>query len=289
LVKATALPLVVIVRPPTILDRFFVPPFERYRVDCGLTHEPALRSCHPHGTDRVNFTVVLILAFDTSGLAGSVAVLDGLRVLAEQVLDPQRRSAQTLAPAIVETLAVAGVQAAQIRLVATTAGPGSFTGLRVGVTAAKAFAYAVGAEVLGVSTLEVIAHQCGPLAPQMEVHAVIDAQRKELFLGRFQCQPLVVGGEPLRLIRLSADAIVAADTWLASLSAMTVVTGAGLSRLQGRVIATAIVAPQSQWEPQAATIGRLAWRDYQLGRRDDLWKLAPVYLRPSYAEEKVKK
>ena len=230
---------------------------------------------------------MLILAFDTSGLAGSVAVLDGPRLLVERVLDPECRSAQTLAPAILETLARSQVQPAQIRLVATTIGPGSFTGLRVGVTAAKTFAYAVGAEVVGVSTLEGIAHQCGPLAPRAEVHAVLDAQRKEVFLGRFQNQSPVAGDELPWLTRLSADSIVAADAWLASLPAGAVVTGMGLSRLLDRLPASAIVTPQSQWEPQAATSGRLAWRDYQLGRRDDLWKLAPVYLRPSYAEEKA--
>ena len=230
---------------------------------------------------------MLILAFDTSGVAGSVAVLDGPRLLAERVLDPARRSAQTLAPAIIDTLARSQVQPAQIRLVATTVGPGSFTGLRVGVTAAKTFAYAVGAEVIGVSTLEGIAHQCGPLAPRAEVYAVLDAQRKEVFLGRFQNEPPVVGDELPRLTRLSADAIMAADAWLASLPAGAIVTGMGLNCLQGRLPASAVVAPQSQLEPQAATVGRLAWRDYQLGRRDDLWKLAPVYLRPSYAEEKA--
>ena len=46
-------------------------------------------------------------------------------------------------------------------------------------------------------------------------------------------------------------------------------------------------ATEPFWEPQAAVLGRLAWRAYEGGRRDDLWKLAPVYLRPSYAEEKA--
>jgi tRNA threonylcarbamoyl adenosine modification protein YeaZ len=74
-------------------------------------------------------------------------------VLSETALDAHRRSAQTLAPAIVEMLSSVKVDPSQVRLVATTFGPGSFTGLRVGVTSAKTFAYAVGAEVLGVSTL----------------------------------------------------------------------------------------------------------------------------------------
>lgn len=132
---------------------------------------------------------MLTLAFDTSGHYGSVALLDGPQLLAERILPTDRRSAQTLAPAIAELLASQQVTAKQIRLVATTIGPGSFTGLRVGITAAKTFAYAAGAEVIGIRTLEAIANgiqssQPGPnLVP--EIHAILDAQRKELFLARF--------------------------------------------------------------------------------------------------------
>jgi tRNA threonylcarbamoyladenosine biosynthesis protein TsaB len=241
-----------------------------------------------------DYVAVLILAFDTSGLAGSVALLDGSRLLAERMLEPGRRSAQTLAPVIVELLSAQQIEPRQIRLVATTVGPGSFTGLRVGVTSAKTFAYAVGAEVIGLSTLETIANQV-PLellsVGQSEVLAVLDAQRQELFLGRFRSEGSAAANDPLpRLTRLEPDRIVAADAWLASLHANAIVTGTGFARLQGRQLPENVaIVPQQFWEPQAATVGRLAWRQYTDGRRDDLWKIAPVYLRPSYAEEKVAK
>jgi tRNA threonylcarbamoyladenosine biosynthesis protein TsaB len=234
---------------------------------------------------------VLILAFDTSSLAGSVALLDGPRLLEERILDPARRSAQTLAPAIAELLKACALKPGQIRLVATTTGPGSFTGLRVGVTMAKTLAYAASAEVLGLSTLEAIAQQA--LTPSTattgyEIQAVLDAQRRELFVGRFRFDPETESSDGLRpLTRLEPDRIVPADRWLVSLTPGTVVSGRGLERLPAPLPPDVIAMPASQWEPQAATIGRLAWRDYQNGRRDDLWKLLPVYLRPSYADEKV--
>jgi len=252
---------------------------------------------------------VLILAFDTSGLHGSVAILDGPKLLAERLLPTDRRSAQTLAPAIVELLAALQISARQIRLVATTIGPGSFTGLRVGITAAKTFAYAISAEVLGLSTLEVIAHgiqsdQPGAnLLPEkfdssstrpetfpQEIHAILDAQRKELFLARFTIQANSTNNnnDILPLARLADDTIISADDWLASLQPGTIVAGAGLDRLQSRLPNEIIVDPASR-QPRAAILGQLAHRDYQAGRRDDLWKLAPLYLRPSYAEEKAKK
>lgn len=242
---------------------------------------------------------MLILAFDTSGLYGSAALLDGPRLLAERILPTDRRSAQTLAPAIAELLASQPVTAKQIRLVATTFGPGSFTGLRVGITAAKTFAYAAGAEVLGISTLAAIAHGIQPHQPgpnltaeimTREIHAILDAQRKELFIGRFTTNSTATDNEynlhPLT--RLADDTIISADDWLASLQPGTIVAGAGLERLQDRLPPGIIVDPNSR-QPRAAVIGQLALRDYQAGRRDDLWKLAPLYLRPSYAEEKAAK
>src|SRR5687768_6416743 len=106
-----------------------------------------------------------ILALETSGRSGSVAALIGqvvpvrTRVIGQQALDDHQRNAQSLAPAIRSLLDVAGWRPADVQLVAVTAGPGSFTGLRVGVTTAKVFAYATSAAVLGVDTLEVIAQQ----------------------------------------------------------------------------------------------------------------------------------
>src|SRR4051812_21138002 len=176
------------------------------------------------------------------------------------MLDCARRSAQTLAPAIVELLAAQQIQPEEIRLVATTVGPGSFTGLRVGVTTAKTFAYAVSADVMGVSTLEAIAHSVPPdlLGYQpREIQAVIDAQRKELFLGRFRQEGFRVQGsgfsgggqetgdrgqELPRMTRMDADRIVPVAEWLAGLSAGTIVSGGGLARVQNQLPAGVIAA-----------------------------------------------
>jgi tRNA threonylcarbamoyladenosine biosynthesis protein TsaB len=230
---------------------------------------------------------VLILALETSSQAGSVALLDRDTVLSQRRLPPDRRSAQTLAPAIAAALVEARRQPQDVQLVAVTIGPGSFTGLRVGVTTAKTFAYAVGAEVLGVDTLEVIASQSETTVPQGDrsasrIEAVVDAQRKELFWGRF------IKGSGDELTRADENRIVPADQWLAELSAGTIVTGTGIQRLLDRLPADVVVAAEPLREPQAATVGQLAWKHYGHGHRDDLWKLAPKYLRASAAEEKAR-
>lgn len=219
-----------------------------------------------------------ILALETSGMSGSVAALDDAQVLAEAPLDPRQRSAQSLAPGIHQLLAGIGWRPADVQLIAVTVGPGSFTGLRVGVTTAKVLAYAVGAEVLGMNTLEVLAEQTP--ADVRHVEAAIDAHRQQLFTGRFSrnATGLVVWQGETTLIEI--------DRWLADLEPGRHLTGPVLPKLRERLPATALVTPETCWTPQAAAVGRLAARHYAAGRRDDLWRLVPLYGRASAAEEK---
>src|SRR5690242_6997614 len=120
---------------------------------------------------------MLILALETSDLGGSIALFDDGELLKYAALEPPQRSARWLAPAIDGALREAGREPREIGLVAVTTGPGSFTGLRVGVTTAKTLAYAVGCPVVGVNTLEAIAKRAATL--QSPVWAVIDAQRQQ--------------------------------------------------------------------------------------------------------------
>ena len=105
---------------------------------------------------RFYFASMRTLAIETTERIGSVAAFQGAELVAEARLTSDQRSAQSLAPALAELLKQLGWQAAEVDLIALTSGPGSFTGLRIGVTMAKTLAYAVGAEVLGVNTLEAI-------------------------------------------------------------------------------------------------------------------------------------
>ena len=127
---------------------------------------------------------VNILALETTDRTGSVAVARDDEVLLEIGLAEDVRSAQSLAPGIRDLLARVAWQPADVDLVAVTVGPGSFTGLRIGVATAKAFAYAVGAEVLGIDTHEVLALPCPPEVSCL--HTVVDAQRGQVAARRFR-------------------------------------------------------------------------------------------------------
>ena len=229
---------------------------------------------------------MLILAFDCSSPTGSVAVLAGRQVLARKVLDPAQRSAKTLAPAIEHSLKTAGREPREVQLIATTVGPGSFTGLRVGVTMAKTLAYALNCDLVGLNTLDVLAAQVAGAEMRGEtgiIHAVLDAQRKELFAGRYHSSKCEA--EPPRRLD-DGQTILTADAWLESLQPGDIVTGSGLIRWKDQLPPDVIVAPPEFHEPDAVTIGGLALREHEAGRRDDLWTFSPLYIRPSYADEK---
>ncbi|HVU86821.1 MAG TPA: tRNA (adenosine(37)-N6)-threonylcarbamoyltransferase complex dimerization subunit type 1 TsaB [Pirellulales bacterium] len=219
-----------------------------------------------------------ILALETSGTTGSVAAFDDSRALSQAALDPALRSARTLAPAIAELLKQVAWKPRDVQMVAVGVGPGSFTGLRLGVMTAKAFAYAVGAQVLAISTLEAIARNSADGAGRVAV--AIDAQRGEVYCGRYH---FLAGGEVEREAEI---AIISVDDWLASLNQETLASGPALVKLAERVNAAAHLAPRDKWLPDAAAIGRLAAQRAARGESDDLWSLAPCYLRRSAAEEK---
>jgi tRNA threonylcarbamoyladenosine biosynthesis protein TsaB len=219
-----------------------------------------------------------ILSIETTELTGSLAAAIDGKVLLEIDLDSDHRSAQSLAPGIKALLEQVGWRPSDVQLVAVTTGPGSFTGLRVGVTTAKVFAYAVGAETLGVDTLQAIA-----LAAPAEVQtlsAAIDAQRGDVVAGHFRRRP-DTWFEPI-----GPSQLLAIDAWLAGLSPGTFVSGPILKKLLGRLPPGTTALPPSYWRPTAGNVARLAAYLYAAGQRDDLWGLLPRYSRRAAAEEK---
>jgi tRNA threonylcarbamoyladenosine biosynthesis protein TsaB len=220
-----------------------------------------------------------VLALETTEAAASLAAFRDGNLVLEINLDTKQRSAQALAPGVRELLDRARWRAADLDLVAVSMGPGSFTGVRVGVTTAKVLAYTAEAEVLGVETPAAIAAAVPDEVQELSV--VLDAQRGELVTQRFHRGPdrQMKAQKPWQLMTIEA--------WLASLDPSVAVAGPILRRLADRLPGQVKVLDRAFWVPRAATVGRLAMADYALGRRDDLWKLLPIYFRRSAAEEKL--
>jgi tRNA threonylcarbamoyladenosine biosynthesis protein TsaB len=221
---------------------------------------------------------VRILALETTEAIGTVAAMDDGKLLSELMLEPSLRSAQALAPGMKALLRQVGWRAADVDLVAVTVGPGSFTGLRVGVTAAKTFAYAAQAEVLGLDTLEVIAAGAPEYVDMLS--AAVDAQRGDVVAGLFR------RGTDGWLHPATPTQLTPIDSWLSGLPAGTWLSGPVLKKLAGRVPATLRSVEPQFWAPRASTVARVAARYHEAGRRDDVWSLLPHYCRRSAAEEK---
>ena len=220
-----------------------------------------------------------ILAIETTDKTGTVAATSDGNLLCELELDRQQRSAQSLAPGLHDLLRAVGWQSGDVQLAAVTLGPGSFTGLRVGVTTAKVFAYTIGAEVLGVDTLETIA-AAAPI-DVLAVDTAMDAQRGEVVARRF------VRGTDGWFAAVGPQEILPIEDWLGRLVPEIPVSGPILAKLADRLPAGVRALDPALWYPRAAQVARLAWHYHALGHRDDLWQLAPNYARRSAAEEKL--
>lgn len=220
-----------------------------------------------------------ILSLDTSLRQGSVAALIGdgekVELRHERLLSASERSAQTLLPTVAEVLKACHWQPADIDLVCVTTGPGSFTGLRISVTAAKTLAFAVNAQLVGVHTLAALAASVP--SPTGRLWAIMDAQRQELFAASFDGQ-----------LDMNAPntCIVGIEEWVTQLSVGDLVVGPPLAQLASQLPAGVTAVDASLWQPQASVVGQLGYTLFQNGETVDPVQLVPNYYRKSAAEEK---
>jgi len=227
---------------------------------------------------------VKTLAIDTSLATGAVAAIDGDR-MAVRSLPTAGEHARLLAAAVEAVAAELGWRPAAAELVAVIRGPGSFTGLRVGVTAAKSLCWAAGSRLLGVSSCEVIARGTAAAVEWHDAPVTIafDAGRGEVFAA------VVVPdqGSPSGW-RTEAGKLVAAHDWLVRRPPGSIVSGPGLALLTDALASRpdVVVAPPAAWLPAIADLGHIALLRAAAGEADDPASLVPDYIRPSYADEK---
>jgi tRNA threonylcarbamoyladenosine biosynthesis protein TsaB len=223
-----------------------------------------------------------VLALDTATPHAAVAVATAAGAVHITRTDSRARHGRNLVPAVRDLLQQAGLTVGAIEVFAVGLGPGSYTGLRVGLTAAKVLAYAAGRPLVGFDSLEAIA-QNAP-GEVLQVAVVGDAQRGDLYTADFArdapAGPLVCrkpsGVEPLA-------------AWAARVAPGTLVLGPGLEleSLRRAVPPHAHTLPAddaANW-PDAHRLPMLALDLWQRGRRDDPWFLEPLYLRRSAAED----
>lgn len=216
---------------------------------------------------------LLTLGVDTSGQAGSIGLVRGETVLEERSLAATgRRHARTLVAEIQTLLRAHGASPRDVGLVAVSVGPGSFTGLRVGVVFGKTFSYTTGAPLVAVDTFAALAANAP--ADLGRVWIVEDAQRGALFAAPYRRQG------PVEFVPESPIEILEEAEVLRRAGMDDVFLGPGTKRLPPERC-----LPAELGTPRGSAVALLGAIEFARGRTVDPFALVPTYIRRSAAEE----
>ena len=210
-----------------------------------------------------------ILGIETSTRAASVAVLFDGKILAESLRESPQSFSETLMPQVEEVIKISGAFE-NLDAVAVSIGPGSFTGLRIGLATAKALAYAWGIKIIGVPTLQALSYNF----PSAKVLPLIDAQKNRAYCQLFQ--------NFLPLSNLEVKPIDEAIAQAGQLDDEIFLCGDVLHKIKNPLPSNVKLAPPNLKMPRASSVALCA---EDLKKFDNVMNLEPLYIRRSEAEE----
>lgn len=219
-----------------------------------------------------------ILAFESSAKAASVAVLEDGKLLGEYFQNSGQTHSRTLMKMAEDLLNNCDLTAKDIDACACAAGPGSFTGIRIGVAAAKGFAWGRELPLYGVSTLASMAHNAGAFSGI--VCCAMDARRDQVYNALFQAKD----GSLSRLCEDRAISVEQLDADLANYDQPILLVGDGAELCKNLLHAPTILSPEQLRHQRAAGVALEAFSDISAGKPGDGAALIPNYLRLSQAE-----
>lgn len=223
-----------------------------------------------------------ILAVESSAVSASAAVCDNGRIISENYIDAGLTHSQTLMPMIKNCMDTAGVTLSDIDLVAVAHGPGSFTGIRIGIAAVKGIAFG-GKECCGVSTLEAMAYNLK--GTDCIALCAMDARCSQVYMAMFDC-----GDDVVRLCEDKAVMIAEIPEMIKNLKKDIIILGDGAELCYNylkTVCDNVRLAPMLSRYQRASGVAFAA--ECGAGERVAADKLTPVYLRVPQAERELKK
>ena len=224
---------------------------------------------------------MLILAFETSAKAGSVALMEQGRLLGESYTNTGLTHSQTVMTMAEDLLKNCGKTASDVSAVAVAAGPGSFTGVRIGVAAAKGFAWGADLPCYGVSTLEAMALGLG--ISEGYVLPVMDARRDQVYTALF----CATEGKLQRLTEDRAISLAELGSEIKNLEKSIFLVGDGSTLCYNTLRTDApglVLPPEHRLHQRAAGVALAAQQEINAGKTGDGAALTPNYLRLSQAE-----
>ncbi len=230
--------------------------------------------------DAPSSAAPLILALETATSCGSVALVGEGRCLAEFSLNTSRSHSRRLLAGVELLLAETERAWAEVDAIAVSLGPGSFTGLRIGLATAKGLCFATGKPLIGVPTLEGLAAQF-PFAG-LPIRPLLDARKKEVYTGLYQCS---AEGGPRQAEEFQ---VLPPERLIELVEGPTLLVGDALllygAFFRERLREKALLAPPQTCFPRAAAIGLAAQHRFTAGAFSEAATCAPIYVRASDAE-----
>ena len=224
----------------------------------------------------------MILAIDSSSMGASVAIVGKDTIISEYTVNMKKTHSQTLLPMIDEIVKMTGIEKKEIKAIAVTKGPGSFTGLRIGAATAKGLALALDIGVIPVSTIESMAYSynhCNKL-----ICPIMDARRNQVYTGIYEFD-----GNGLKVVepQMAVDLSEIAEK-LNALGREVIFLGDGFpvyeKKLEELVKVPYTAAPAHMSRQRAGALAALAMCYAKEGRMETAVEHQPDYLRLSQAE-----
>ncbi len=229
-----------------------------------------------------------ILAIDTSTMLGGIAVMDESLLIAESRLNVKSTHSERLMTEIEHCLKQSGIKISDIDVFAVATGPGSFTGLRIGLSTVKGFSYATGKQIVSVPTLEALAWNF-PYS-RYPVCTMLDARKKEVYAALFKWE-----GE--NFTRLINETSAKPEEFARNALSVThderfILAGEGVALYRDKIIEAmgekAIFASPEKTVPSPANVAVLGLKKAKAGEFSEPISLIPMYIRKSEAEVKWK-
>ena len=221
-----------------------------------------------------------LLAVESATLSGGAALLDGDRLLGEITLNIALTHSERLLAAVDRLLADCGLAAADLEGLAVSIGPGSFTGLRVGLATVKGLAMALDLPVAPVPTLDALAARL-PFA-DLPVCPILDARKGEVYLSLYRWRDD-------RMCRERDYEALPPEVAAAGLVPPVILLGDGIDACRPWLPEDVRIVPAAQRLPSAATVAALGHAALAAGGGVEAESLTPLYLRPSEAELKARR
>ncbi|MBQ9708129.1 MAG: tRNA (adenosine(37)-N6)-threonylcarbamoyltransferase complex dimerization subunit type 1 TsaB [Firmicutes bacterium] len=229
-----------------------------------------------------------ILAIETTGAYASVAVTDGEKILAQVEGDDRFSHLQNLMPQVKTVLEESGVELRELSAIGVSVGPGSFTGIRIGVSSARALAQILKIPCVPVSSLEALAMRAEGFSGEGRVICpMLDARRSQVYAGAY----LLKGGKPEPVVK-AGPYTIDEFTELIDGKGEAVLLGDGTDaygeKIEEKGNVNHIIAPESIRYQHASTVALLAAKAFEEKGGVDYSQLQPDYMRIPEAERKLR-